>query len=364
MAAQSKRRNVDEIAALRYMRQEEGARPPTVYDVARESGVSFSTAAAALRGSSIVKPATRDRVLSVARSIGYRTDASASALASKRLRPHSTALPPVAYVTATGDRHLAPQVNQTWEGIRATAAELGYAAEHVDFRAHPNPAALVRELVARGVGGLLVGRTTPLAYEFPFDWSLFSVVGCNRFQTRWPFHSVRKSVFGSLRDLVSNLHARGYRRIGAALCAHTPPILDDHARLGGLLSAQQTFGPDGARLPPFLGDFEDAKGFLKWFRRARPDVVIGFSSLHLRSIREAGVAVPGDVAFVSLHVWKANPEDRLIAGLVDPLYEVGVRAMELLDQQIRYRKKGLPPTPFEIVVRCPFLEGDTLPARK
>ena len=62
---------------------ETGRRPPTMWDIARASGVSQSTVSRILTGGRIpvpIKPATRDRVLQVARELHYRPNPLARGL--------------------------------------------------------------------------------------------------------------------------------------------------------------------------------------------------------------------------------------------------------------------------------------------
>ncbi|WP_158783588.1 HTH-type transcriptional regulator GalS [Pantoea sp. BAV 3049] len=55
----------------------------TIRDVAREAGVSVATVSRVLNNSSAVTPETRDMVLSIVDSLGYRPNANAQALASQ-----------------------------------------------------------------------------------------------------------------------------------------------------------------------------------------------------------------------------------------------------------------------------------------
>ncbi len=55
-------------------------RRPTLAQVALHANVSLTTASAAIRGVGRVNPETRDRVLKVARALGYRTNSGASTL--------------------------------------------------------------------------------------------------------------------------------------------------------------------------------------------------------------------------------------------------------------------------------------------
>jgi LacI family transcriptional regulator len=57
---------------------------PTLYDVAREAGVSTATVSRVLHGQERVRPATRQRVLEVIEALGYVPDAAAQSMARQR----------------------------------------------------------------------------------------------------------------------------------------------------------------------------------------------------------------------------------------------------------------------------------------
>ena len=58
------------------------SRPATMQDVAQAAGVARSTVSLALRGDRSIPPATRDRILAVAKRMGYRANPLVSALMS------------------------------------------------------------------------------------------------------------------------------------------------------------------------------------------------------------------------------------------------------------------------------------------
>lgn len=58
--------------------------PPTIIDVARESGVSYSTVSRALNGYEFIKPETRAKVLAAAKKLGYVPNQQARSLAGGR----------------------------------------------------------------------------------------------------------------------------------------------------------------------------------------------------------------------------------------------------------------------------------------
>jgi LacI family transcriptional regulator, galactose operon repressor len=60
------------------------AHAPTLYDVAREAGVSTATVSRVLHSSDHVRPGTRQRVLGVIEALGYVPDAAAQSMARQR----------------------------------------------------------------------------------------------------------------------------------------------------------------------------------------------------------------------------------------------------------------------------------------
>ena len=66
---------------------------PTLEDVARYAGVSIATASRALSGTRRVSPERMKRVVEATRAVGYRHNAVASALRSKRSETVGLVLP-------------------------------------------------------------------------------------------------------------------------------------------------------------------------------------------------------------------------------------------------------------------------------
>lgn len=67
----------------------------TIYDVAREAGVSMATVSRVVNGNSNVKPATRKKVLQVIEELGYRPNAVARGLASKKTKTVGVVIPDI-----------------------------------------------------------------------------------------------------------------------------------------------------------------------------------------------------------------------------------------------------------------------------
>ncbi len=67
----------------------------TIYDVARVAGVSMATVSRVVNGNSNVKPATRKKVLNVIEQLGYRPNAVARGLASKKTKTVGVVIPDI-----------------------------------------------------------------------------------------------------------------------------------------------------------------------------------------------------------------------------------------------------------------------------
>ncbi|HJH11124.1 MAG TPA: catabolite control protein A [Metalysinibacillus jejuensis] len=67
----------------------------TIYDVAREASVSMATVSRVVNGNPNVKPATRKRVLEVIERLGYRPNAVARGLASKKTTTVGVIIPDI-----------------------------------------------------------------------------------------------------------------------------------------------------------------------------------------------------------------------------------------------------------------------------
>lgn len=94
------------------------ARQPTSHDVARAAGVSQSTVSYALSGKGTIAPRTREHVLAVAASMGYRPNLAARSMRTQR----SGRLAVVTGVTV--DNRL-----RMLTGAAEVAAEAGYALD-------------------------------------------------------------------------------------------------------------------------------------------------------------------------------------------------------------------------------------------
>lgn len=70
----------------------------TIYDVAREANVSMATVSRVVNGNPNVKPATRKKVSDVIERLGYRPNAVARGLASKKTTTVGVIIPDISSI--------------------------------------------------------------------------------------------------------------------------------------------------------------------------------------------------------------------------------------------------------------------------
>lgn len=327
-------------------------------DIAARTGFDKSTVSLALRGSPKIAEATRRAIQAAAMQLGYRPDPIVSALARQRwMRSETGHGAAIAYLVERKKGNYDLQ-HRHFRAGHARAEERGYILSEFDLADYPNGAAASRALYHRGIRGLVLSSMPSDAdKDFEgFDWEKFTVVCCSVGWLRMPFHVVTTDMFESTRRAWRELVARGYRRIGAALFRHTPVAIDDHTRLGASYVEQRELDATHARLPFLLCDPSDKGAFLKWFEKHRPDALIGLIPRPAQWLREAGVKIPEEVGYLSLHAYADQPESGF--GIERQL--VARTAIDLLISQIQENQWSVPSVQHVVHVRSPWLEGNTL----
>jgi len=330
---------------------------PTILDVARAAQVSKSTVSLALRGSPLTAVATRQRIQAMARSMGYRPNMVFSIMGSgNRRRRHAVDRVGVAYLhrflepAATGSR-------ANLEMLAREAGDYGLFVEAFDLARVRSARTFTRTLYHRGFCGVIIGAVeTPDSVAGRLDLADFSVVCQGGYFRDDRYHRVREDFFDGIRMAWERLCGAGHRRIGIAPCRHPQHYLDDDHRLGAALSCLEEL-PESSRIPPFTGGLGDRQGFLRWLRRWRPEAVIGFNSTHHWMMTEAGMRIPGEVAYAQMIV---NPDDSPdISGIADTRAPSCRCTLSLLEQLIRNRIRGLPEHPTTVQISPQWHQGST-----
>jgi DNA-binding LacI/PurR family transcriptional regulator len=309
-------------------------------DVARLAGVDPSTVSRVLRNewADVVRPETRDRIVNAAAELGYRPNAAAKGLRTKRTNTLGLVVPDLDNLGFADVSH----------GVQAAAVEAGYLVLLADGRVVEQEQELLERLVFEGrIDGLL------LAYaqrEDRFVAQLSQhevpVVLVNRRSEGAPgFVIVNDHLAAELA--VRHLHDLGHRSIafiGGPLAFDTGRRRDAgyHEALANLqLPLREEWIADGEYTE--LGGYAAALRILDARPSDGPTAIFAANLMSglgaLRAIRKRGLRVPEDISLVAMdeHVIAehTNPPMTTIA---TPLYQMGVAAVTMLIDAIEGRQ--------------------------
>ncbi len=215
-------------------------RRPTMNDVARSAGVSLKSVSRVINDEVGASPATRERVLQAARSLGYRRNDAAHALRRSDGRSASVGL-----VLEDIANPFASALNRAVEDVASAQGSLVLA---VSTNADPDrEESLVYRLLARGVDALVIMscRRDHQFLQPEIDRGV-PVVFVDRPPRRLACNAVRVANSKGAHDATAHLIAHGHRRI--AFLGDRPSLYTADERMRGYLRALRDAGiePDPA----------------------------------------------------------------------------------------------------------------------
>ncbi len=333
----------------------------TLSDIAKRAGVHVTTVSLALRNQPRLPLATRERLQTLAREMGYVPDPVMQALVAYRSKIMPRRNPPtIAYVTNWNTRWGWREVTahpDFYEGAKAKAEELGFTLDHFWMR-EPGltHGRLSRILDARGIHGVIIAsHVREFDTKLQFDWSRFSAVKIDYFPHQPELANVTNDQMHIIRLAVRKALAAGYRRIGFVMDEGWD-ISVDRLWSAGFLWEQQSIPPE-ERIEPLL--FPARESFREWFERNRPEVVISKGEFVLPEFKAMGLRIPRDVAFVDLFLEDVTGK---VAGVRQNHRTVGALAVEMLAGQMQQNKRGIPEIPTVTYVEGTWFDGKTMPA--
>ena len=344
-------------------------RPPTppasrvgkvsMHDVALGAKVSRSTVSLALQAHPSIPAATRDRVLAVARRLGYRKNPLVAALMSVRRSGTEklTEKAPLAFLTS----NIPPEIwgqsathRRFHAAARARAADFGFYLDEISVGDPAMRPERVREfLKARGIHGILVAPLPEDQTRLNFDVSDFAAVGIGSSVQDPAIDRVSDDHFYGSRLAFENCLALGYQRIGLALAANVSRRLE-HRWWSGYLVAQQHLARS-LRFPALMPATREEISLRlnPWIARHRLDAVI-FSIPNDETMH----GVPPTIGLVSLSV---HNESGQIAGIRQNERRVGEDAIDLLVEKLHCWETGSSESPRLHLVRGVWSPGASAP---
>lgn len=336
-------------------------RPPTIRSLAHALNLSVATVSEALRHSPKVQESTRLRVQRAAERAGYRVNpllgATLSALRRSRHQGFSGVLALVD-VAPDGRTELIFFHREVARGAEARAQELGFRTEL--FWVGPKTPALSvprlnSVLRARGIPGAIF-----LPFERRQDFSAFDLtqmaaVGMDHRLLNPSLHTIQPDHYLSMRRALQLLTERGYRRIGLCLEAAKDERVD-YKWSSGFFSFFRLTGRK-LSVPPLITPKLEAKNFLAWYGKYRPDLVIGHQQTVIDWLAAQKIRVPEDVGFFRINVTERSAP---CAGLDLLPQRLGATAVETVVGMLHRREEGAARFPNSISIDAEFTDGPTL----
>lgn len=338
------------------------ASTPTLRSLAKVLGLSRTTVSDALRGSPRVDPNTAARVKKAAREAGYRRNPLAGALMSELRRSRGTAfrgvLAAIDFNEPDRPEAAARFHRELLLGAEGRAVELGFKVERFAVgHAGVSVQRLDSILQSRGIHGVLLLPAWSEPDLSNLDWTQFAGVYTDYIIERPALHSVCSDHYRSMLAALQRLVALGYTRPGVFLQQHHDERLQ--YRWGAAFRAFQENQPGIRVIPPLILKELTREEFLKWFRRYKPDVVLGHDTTAIDWMESSGAVLPATHGFVCLNVLRKT---RPCAGLDLQPRNLGARATELLIAQLQRNETGIPEWPTTTTVPAHWVDGPTLRA--
>lgn len=331
----------------------------TLQYIADHVGVSRMTVSRALRGRSGVSSATRQKILRVAKEIGYRPNPMITILmsnlrAGKRVSTSEkgTVLAFVARVS------LGSHVRM--EHFRAASE----AAEKQGYRMDPffigsqdlTAERLNHILMARGIYGLILAPLSEDHGHFDLDWSRFCVVSIEYTFVNPTFDRVVHDVYASMRTILEKCQSGGYRRVGLLFSKN------GRERTEGLYEAAYWFTQKNTKnfcaIPPLCLTEWSSRLVSDWMARNRVDAIItsaSFFNLLHSFLKEKRLRVPEDVALINVNIL-----DQAATGITQNADLIGAAATRLLIDKMGRNDTGVPDAASTILIPGVWVNGATM----
>lgn len=320
--------------------------------IANEANVSVVAVSYALRGLPGVSVTTRQRILAVAESLGYRPDPVLSHL-MYHLRSRNVVKSSHNLAMLNWERDSYSRLVMT--GVRSEAERLGYPLAIIEMvQPSSSRRVLQRTLYARGIAGLIIGPSAANDLGDLVEWENYAVVTTSYSVLNPRFHRVVPNQFSAAQLAIHTLQSRGYRRIGLIV----PPWVEE--RVNYFHSIALAWESSRENLKPLICYHDPSKQSLEhlrqWCWTNRPDALVLCSPVDCENVlcRALGREAVDRMGIVSLgyDIARAN------AATID--YQpalLGAIAVEQLISQLHRQERGIPRAQRTLSVEARWTEG-------
>ncbi|MCA0150972.1 MULTISPECIES: catabolite control protein A [Rossellomorea] len=302
----------------------------TIYDVAREANVSMATVSRVVNGNPNVKPATRKKVLEVIDRLGYRPNAVARGLASKKTTTVGVIIPDISNIFYA----------ELARGIEDIATMYKYniilsnSDQNTEKELH-----LLNTMLGKQVDGILfLGGHISEEHVQEFERSPVPIVLAGAVEETNKVPSVNIDYKAASFDAVSDLLEKGHKRIGF-VSGPFHDTINMKFKLEGYREALAKAGVEYSDDLVVEGEYTYDSGLEAWQKFSelsdKPTAIfVGNDETALGVVHGAqdqNVSIPEEVEVISFDNTRlalmVRPQ---LTSVVQPLYDIGAVAMRLL----------------------------------
>ena len=295
-----------------------------IYDVAGSAGVSLATVSRVLNHPEKVKPATREKVLKIIKEKGYKPNANARGLASRK----STT---VAVVVPTLKR---ASISEMIQGIDDSAKKYGYMIRLFVNDKAEDEKDVWGNVIASSVDGILLmnNEMSPEVFEL-IQYTPVPVIFVNGISRRKSFGSVGINYEKCGYEITKQMIEKGNKKITFVTTIH--PYLVNELTVKGYLKAMEEANlvPDIIKTTGVLEQNE--KDFTEYLDKNSTEVVLAvrdsMAISFMNLAQKRGIKVPEELQVIGFQNTRYAQLSYPKLTCVDmPIYEIGNVAMSEL----------------------------------
>ncbi|SCB86514.1 catabolite control protein A [Weissella bombi] len=300
----------------------------TIYDVAREAKVSMATVSRVVNGNANVKSETKDKVKAVIERLGYRPNAVARGLASRRTTTIGVVIPDVT-------NHYFAELAR---GIDDVAAMYHYQIILANSdESNTKEVQVMENLLGKQVDGIIfMGNIVNDVIRDEFKKADVPVVLAGLLDEQEEQPSVNIAYRAAMTDATTRLLKAGHKNV-AFITGDLNHYMNKGHRLLGYQDALATYDIPYDEKLVFQGNYDYQSGYeLAAAVKASNATAAVVSNDEMAAglvngLTDAGVSVPDDFEMITSNDSKLTVITRpQLSSITQPIYDIGAVAMRML----------------------------------
>ena len=304
----------------------------TIYDVAREAGVSMATVSRVVNGNPNVKPTTRKKVLDVIDRLDYRPNAVARGLASKKTTTVGVIIPDVTNLYFSSLARGVDDVATMYKYNIILANSDGNDEKEIK---------VLNTLLAKQVDGVIyMGDRITEELRAEFSRAKTPIVLAGTVDPDAQVGSVNIDYKESTKESVESLLMNQHERVGFVTKSLTNPIDEEYRLVGYKKALKDADIPfDSSLLIEAEPSFKEGERVFKQLSEAGATAVfVSDDELAvgiLNAALDRNIKLPDEFEIMTTNNTKLTEITRpQLSTVIQPLYDIGAVAMRLLTKMM------------------------------